>query len=282
MKPFLGIDLTTDKNNEQNNGMEFLVQTPSAALSDVLETSSEKAEQTIDNAKLPLPLRVIRIICGIAALLLIRGILGADVSLAEGYANAPGIYWGAGICAVIWLVLQLWGKQKSKAVLETEESVQVLSHLDSAENAIYANLEVPNTAKEVDVLFFFYKIKNGTYKPVEKAMATHFNPIFKVFRDAENLYLASLDGKYAFPLSDIVKIHTVKKNIVIAEWNKEEAQKKGIFKQYKISEDQYGGIHCKYYHILEVAHPNGPFGIYIPCYELPVFEEMTGLKAEDM
>ena len=54
MKPFLGIDLTTDKKNEQINGTEFLVQTPSAALANTLEDSSEKAEKTIETAKLPL------------------------------------------------------------------------------------------------------------------------------------------------------------------------------------------------------------------------------------
>ena len=53
MKPFLGIDLTNDKKNEQNNGSEFLVQTPSPALANALEQSTEKAENTVARAKLP-------------------------------------------------------------------------------------------------------------------------------------------------------------------------------------------------------------------------------------
>ena len=54
MKPFLGIDVTIDKNNELINGKEFLTQETSSALSRSLETSSEKADETERKAKLPL------------------------------------------------------------------------------------------------------------------------------------------------------------------------------------------------------------------------------------
>ena len=30
---------------------------------------------------------------------------------------------------------------------------------------------------------------------------------------------------------------------------------------------------------LELEHEGETWGIYFPCYELPVFEELTGLKA---
>ena len=114
MKPFLGIDLTADKKNEQINGSEFLVQKTSAPLADSLETSTEKAEATIERSKLPLPIRIIGGICGIAALLVAAGIVKAGVSLTVGYQNAPWLYWAAGICAVVWLSLWLWGRKKSK------------------------------------------------------------------------------------------------------------------------------------------------------------------------
>lgn len=277
MKPFLGIDLTTDKKNEQFNGNEFLVQTPSAALSQSLEVSSEKAEKTVEKAKLPLLFRIVQYICGFGALIIVSGILKADVSLAEGYQNAPGLYWAAGICAVVWLILWTWSKQKSKMVLETDESTQTFSHLDGVANAVYKELSVPDDAKEVDVLFFYYKVKDGSLKVCEKGMQVtqYFNPIFKIFSDAENLYLANLEGKYAFPLSSILSIRTVKKHIRIAGWNKEEKFNKGIYKQYKLTSDNYGCIHCKYYHILELNHNGETWGIYIPCYELPIFEEYT-------
>ena len=275
MKPFLGIDLTTNRKNDQFNGAEFLAQTPSVALANMLEDSSEKAEKTIETAKLPLLFRIIQFVCGFAALMITAGILKADVSLAEGYHTAPWLYWIAGICAIVWLVLWLLSKQKAKTVLDAEESEQTFSHLEGTADAIYKELSVPDDAKDVDILSFFYKIKNGEMKPVEKAFATHFNPEFKIFTDEENLYLANLEGKYAFPLSSIVKIHTVNKHIRIVGWNKEEKFNKGIYKQYKLTEDNYGSIHCKQYHILEINHQGESYGIYFPCYELATLKEYT-------
>ena len=277
MKPFLGIDLTENQNNEQMNGTEFLVQIPSDALRQALSVSSEKAEITITRSRLPLPFRVVQYLCGFAALLIGGAILNAEVSFAEGYRNAAWLYWTAGICAVTWGILWFLSKHKAKAVLETEASNQTFSHLEGVTQAIYQELGVPDNAKTVDVLFFFYRYKNGECKLVEKTIAAqYFNPEFKLFVDANNLYLANLEGKYAFPLSSIRQLHTVKKHIRIAAWNKEEAYNKGIYKQYKLTTDNYGCIHCKQYHILEVEHRGESFGIYIPCYELPAFEECRG------
>ena len=277
MKPFLGIDLTLNKKNEQFNGNEFLVQKPFSALSSALEASTDKAEKTIDTSKLPLPFRIMQFVCGIAALLIAAGILKADVSLAEGYHNAPWLFWTGGICAVVWLILWLWSKQKSKSVLETDESAQTFSHLEGTASAIYKELSVPDDAKNMDILSFFYKIKDGEIKVHEKGMQVfqYFNPEFKIFADEENLYLVNLEGKYAFPLSSIVQIHTVKKHIRIAGWNKDENLNKGIYKQYKLTADSYGCVHCKQYHILEIDHQGESYGIYFPNYELPTVEECT-------
>lgn len=274
MKPFLGIDLTENKHNEQMNGAQFLVQTPSDALRQALAASSEKAETTVSKSRLPIPFRVLQYICGFAALLIGGAVLNAEVSFAEGYRNAAWLYWTAGICAVLWGILWLLSRQKARAVLETDESTQTFSHLEGVAQAIYQELGVPDNAKTVDVLFFFYKHKNGQLKLVEKTVAAqYFNPEYKLFADPDHIYLANLEGKYAFPRTAIQQLHTVKKHIRIAAWNKEEAHNKGIYKQYKLTTDNYGCIHCRQYYILEVDHRGESFGIYIPCYELPAFAE---------
>lgn len=277
MKPFLGIDLTTNKKNEQLNGIEFLSAKPSLALSQALEQSHKNVDVTVAQSKLPKLFRILQFVCGITAVLIFSGMLKADVSLAEGYNNAPWVYWTFGICLITWLVLKLLGIQKEKSVLSADENAQVFSHWENTTDAVYAELSVPADAKEVDILSFFYKAKDGNIKVCEKGMQVtqYFNPIFKIFSDSEYLYLANLEGKYAFPLSAIMGIHTVKKHIRIAGWNKEELYNEGIYKQYKLTIDNYGCIHCKSYHILELIHNGELWGIYIPSYELPVFEEVT-------
>ena len=280
MKPFLGINLTTDKTNETINGREFLIQTPSAALSNTFTASLEKANETIERAKLPLLLRIVQYICGFVGGLFAVAILKADVSFAEGYHNAPWITWTGAICLVIWLVLKLASTHKEKTLQTADENTQTFSHLDKVAAAVYAELSVPSDAKEVDVLLFYYKVKDGNIKVCEKGMqvAHYFNPVFRVFSDAEYLYLANLEGKYAFPLSSITGIRTVKKRVIIARWNKEERYNKSIYKQYKLTTDNYGGIHCKSYHILELNLNGETWGIFFPSYELPAFEEITKQK----
>ncbi|MDD6212789.1 MAG: hypothetical protein PUB22_06555 [Clostridiales bacterium] len=287
MKPFLGIDLTTNKKNKQMNGEEFVVAKPDLSLTQSLESSSENVEETIEKSKLPLPIRIGHWICGAVGVLVVIGIIKAlggedGPTLSEAYRNASWLFWLGGACLVVWALLKLISIRKEKDVLETEESSQVFNQLDKTCDAILTDLKVPQDAKEINILSFFYKVKGENIKVCEKGLqiAPYINPIFHIFADSENLYLANLEGKYAIPLSAIKGIKSIKKTIRILEWNKDEEYNKGIYKQHKLSEDNYGCIICNSYHILEFEHNNDLWGIYIPCYELSVIEEITGLKAE--
>ena len=158
MKPFWGIDLTNSRSNTELNGKEFLVTTTSDALSQSLEKSAEKAEETLEKAKSPLALRIIRYVCGVAGGLMILSLIRSlgSITLAQAYENAPWIFWILGICVPIWAVLTLAGKRKEKTVLEDEESVQILGNLEGMHKAVFAELAVPADAKTVDILSFYY------------------------------------------------------------------------------------------------------------------------------
>lgn len=288
MKPFLGIDLTTDKRNEKNNGDEFLVAVPSSAMTQAFERSAEKAEETLNSIQLPPALYIVQWICGIFALIVVSGVLKAldgddGISFAQAYKNASWLFLLAGICLLIWGVLTLISIQKRKSILDSDDASHVFSSLDCIGDGIYSELSVPPDAKEIDILSFFYKIKNGNIKVCERdvQIAPYVNSAFKIFADSDKLYVANLEGKYAFPLSSLVSIHTVKKTISVLGWNKDEAFNKGIYKKYRLTADNYGCIHCKCYYILEIARGDELWGIYIPCYDLPIIEELTGLKADE-
>ena len=287
MKPFLGIDLTTNKKNEEMNGKEFVVARPDLSLTQSLESSLDNAEKTIEKSKLPLPIRIGHWICGAAGALIAIGIIKAlggedSVSLSEAYQNASWLFWLGGACLVAWTLLKFISVRKEKDVLETEESSQVFDNFDKTSEAVLSDLKVPKDSKEIDILSFFYKVKNDDIKVCEKGLqiAPYFNPVFHIFTDSENLYLANLEGKYAIPLSSIKAIKSIRKTIRIIEWNKDDEFSKEPYKRYKLSQDNYGCIICKNYNILEFEYDNDLWGIYFPCYELPVIEELTGLKAD--
>ena len=288
MKPFLGIDLTENKHNETVNGEEFAIAHTAPALAASLEQASATADNKIEESKFPLPLRAAQWICGFAAAIaavgLLRATTGTDsVTWAQAYANAPWLFWVGGAAALIWLVLWLLASRKEKRVLETDETAQMMEDLNAMDRAICADLGVPDSAREVDVLSFFYKEKNGEIKVQEKGfqLFSHFNPIFYAYTEGENLCLANLETKYAFPRPSLRAIRTVKKTVRTARWNKDEGFDEGTYKPYKLSADQYGCIHSKPHYVLELERDGERWGVYFPKYELDVFEQLTGLKAEE-
>jgi hypothetical protein len=223
MKPFLGIDITTNRKNERLNGNEFLILKPSEILSQTLAKTTEQKDVIIQKSKMPLLLRIIKSICLFLAFICVSALLRARVSLAEAYHNAPWVFWLLPICVILFVLLTICEKVKSHQVLDTDENQHALATHDRVMKDILAELAVPDNAKNVDVLSCYYTERNGKIKAIEKGLQVHqfSNLIFKAYRDNENLYLTNCNGKYAFPLSSLSSIRTVKKHTVIKEWHKE-------------------------------------------------------------
>lgn len=77
MKPFLGIDITTNRKNERLNGNEFLILKPSEILSQTLAKTTEQKDVIIQKSKMPLLLRIIKSICLFLAFICVSGLLRA-------------------------------------------------------------------------------------------------------------------------------------------------------------------------------------------------------------
>lgn len=283
MKPFIGVDITEDKKNESINGLEFAVQSVSEIQSQVLENAQETANEFAKKAKLPLPINAISSICGVAGFLGIGIIVESteNVTIAELYQKLPWAFWACGLCLVVWATLTVLAKKKERRVFESDEGESTKRRLDMALQGVYTDLGVPENAETVDLLAFRYKSKNDKIvaKETYGSPAIYLNIEFKAFVEDSKLMIADVEKKFAFDLSEIKAIRTVKKHIIIPEWHKETPHNKGEYKQYKLVVNN-AGIHIKKYHIVEFCHNGEEWGIYIPCYELPKFEKLTGLKAE--
>lgn len=62
------------------------------------------------------------------------------------------------------------------------------------------------------------------------------------------------------------------------EWHKELPYNKGFYKQFHLSSDAYGCIHCNRYYIVELMHAEKSYGIYIPSYDISILEHLTRQK----
>lgn len=286
MRPFWGTDQTFDKKNMKLNGQEFLMEEPSPEMRSAWERASDAAVDTVRRSMLPRPLRIMQYIFGMAGAICfaiaVKSITGRDsVALSDLYRTFPWLFWVGGGCLILWATLLALGSKKRRDVFDEESSGRAFASVESVEKAVFEEMGVPADAETAEILSFSYKMKDGKPCAVTSgSLEDYVNLAFKVFADSEYFYLADVDGKYAFPLSSLVAIHKVDKHIRLTSWDKEERMNSERYKEYKLWVDKYGSLHCRRYYILEVEHESGAFGIYFPCYELPVFEHLTGLYAE--
>ncbi|MBP3307933.1 MAG: hypothetical protein J6L90_00670 [Clostridia bacterium] len=280
MKPLFCIDVTLDKNNEIVNGSEFITRTASKEKIEEYENKQEELEQTVEKSKLPLLLRIIKNLCGLFSLMVLAASVKAGFETA--LKNAPILVMSGALCGILWIILHFVSKAKEKKVLKEENAEQQSKEIDEDFKNIHNELNVPDDAAEIDVLLFKYKRKNGKINPYSSGLQTtaYMNMSVKMYETDDELHIADLESVYSFAKSELKVITTVNKRISVPTWNKDEDPRRGSFKRYKMTVNNIGNVFFKPYYILEIEHGSQIFGIYFPCYELEIFEHLTGLKAE--
>ena len=287
MKPFIGIDITENKKNDKINGKEFVVQETSKALYEAYDKATDEVGVFHKKAAMPLWFRIIHKIIGVGALIvstsIVKIVLNKDgiETFVKVLKEMPWFVLLGVVCWAIFGVMTIIGRKKIKTVAESDEYNHTQSKAESLSNSVYAELGVPPQAPFVDILSFQYKIKDGKLKPKGKDAKTvpFINIAFKIHSDGENLYLTEMENKYAFAFSEMKGIKIIKERGFVQAWNKDEDFNKGEYKQYKITKNDYG-YYFKHYCILELEHNCELWEIYFPDYELPIFEQVTGIKAE--
>lgn len=280
MKPLFCIDVTLDKNNEIVNGSEFITRTASKQKIEEYENKQEALEQTVEKSKLPLLLRIIKYLCGLFFLMVLAASAKAGFEMA--LKNAPILVMSGALCGILWIILHFVSKGKEKKVLKEENAEQQSKEIYEDFKNIHNELNVPDDAAEIDVLFFKYKMKNGKINPYLSGLQTtaYMNMSVKLYETKDELHIADLKSVYSFAKSELKVITTINKRISVPTWNKDEDPRRGSFKRYKMTVNNIGNVFFKPYYILEIEHGSQIFGIYFPCYELEIFEHLTGLKAE--
>ena len=128
----------------------------------------------------------------------------------------------------------------------------------------------------VDVSFLKYNANIIEIETIEELQKQ-----IKHIINSKKFYFANIEGKYEFYRDDIKGIRTVGKRYSMNDWNKEYPYDDERYKKYKLTLDRYGVIYGKNYHIPEVESNGQLWGIYFPSYELPLFEALSGMKADE-
>ena len=285
MKPFWGIDVTENKKNDKNNGEELLFARVSDNSSAELGEKMDSATEIMEKAKLPLPLRILRVAMGFIALMFGCGILSAtlEIGIAKAYSNAPILFWIFFISLIIWVIVLLSARKKEREVLEAENAEELVEDINENFEKMFEELNVPTDAPKVDLLLFRYKVKNGEIKPdlLPLMPTAYINVEARIFSRDGSFFIGDVETLYSVPLSSLKCIRKINKRISVPNWNKDEEYNKGEFKQYKMTMNNSGCIFFKPYYILEFEHGGELWGIYFPPYELGAYATVTGLAVID-
>ena len=281
MKPFYGIDRTTLKKNIFHEGDCFIVATVSDMTRQSYERALQSAAKELEATKLNPVLRGLKTVCSWITLFGFLSTIRAlrNVTMAEAFENAPFIFWLMGGCGVVWLVLTILTNRKAKNVMEGEGFGQSTRRLEGEIDRVFRELQVPEDAKQVDVVQLTYRWKNGTVKISTTGSETtpYTNVSLRVFRREDVLCLADLENRYELPISAMRRLKMVKKPLVIQGWNKEERLNDPFYKPYKLTMDNYERVHTKSYGLLELNHDGVDWALWLPPYELNYISALTGL-----
>ena len=85
--------------------IEKQIQSDSQEAIDDINTQQGLLEKKMS---LPLPLSIIRLLAGFVAMIMVVGILRADVSVSEAFKNAPWAFYSAAISGIVFGILQAY------------------------------------------------------------------------------------------------------------------------------------------------------------------------------
>ncbi len=287
MKAIFCIDITKNKRNKDMIGEEFIVKEISEESRRDLTKNMGEISEIVEKSLIPGWLTILGIVCHLLGLISLFGIIKgiSNVGIEKAFENAPFIFILCAILLIFSISLFIFARRKKEKTLKENNIDDHMEILEKEIEAIHEELGVPSDAKEIEILTFYYKDKKGTPKAVYHS-ETRFLPTpyknicLKAFTTPGYFQIADNNCVYAFKLHELKSIKTIKKGVSIPEWYKEENFREGPYKKYKMYRDNQGGIHTRKYHILEIENNGEIYGIYFPCYELPIFEELTGISTE--
>ena len=160
MKPFIGIDITENKKNDEINGKEFVAQETSKALYEAYDKATDEVGVFHKKATMPVWFRIMHKLIGVGALIvstsIVKIVLNNDgiETFIKVVKEMPWFILVGVACWAVFGCMTLIGRKKIKEIAESDEFNHSQSKAETLSNSIYAELGVPPQAPFVDILSF--------------------------------------------------------------------------------------------------------------------------------
>lgn len=271
-------DITTNIDNETTEGECLRTGSLPQAMREQLRQEGIAYDRTMRRFRLPKVLRWVKYIAFVLALIILRGILDADVSFEQGYRNAPLLHWiGAGLI-VLAVGLQIAEWCLKSAQKKNEGALDADRRMSTAQQSVCSYLGVPDERYDVDLLLGEYAA-NGTKVTFPTGA---LNAGLQLYRTSDALCVFDGSEVYSLPLNELTGLRVIEEPISVVGWNKESAPKQKRFLDGGVilSRDTINGL--KFFCALELRHDGEDYALLFPPYELPLVAQLTGLNAPEL
>lgn len=280
MKNLFGVDITENEENLYQDGEIFITKRIPSDLELRFDRASEQDTGFEKSATFPLWLTIIKYILIIGAVSFALGIFKGNVSFAEGYKNAPWVYWITPLLWIAVIALIVFEMLKAKKIYSSEDFSGHIENIISIIQEAEQYLEIPENSSEIDVLFFRYMKKDGEIKRKDFPLFSHINLSHKAYVKNDNLCLSNLRYVMEIPLQSVKSIHMEKKKAHFPNWNKSEPFNSKEYRQFKVTCNNQGTYFAKYYSV-QIQDIKGDFEFYVPNYDIDKICSLTGLNTEE-
>lgn len=271
-------DITTNIDNETTEGECLRTGSLPQTMREQLRQEGIAYDRTMRRFRLPKVLRWVKYIAFVLALIILRGMLDADVSFEQGYRNAPLLHWiGAGLI-VLAVGLQIAEWCLKSAQKKNEGALDADRRMSAAQQSVCSYLGVPDERYDVDLLLGEYAA-NGTKVTFPTGA---LNAGLQLYRTSDALCVFDGSEVYSLPLNELTGLRVIEEPISVVGWNKEDAPKQKRFLDGGVilSRDTINGL--KFFCALELRHDGEDYALLFPPYELSLVAQLTGLKAPEL
>lgn len=166
-------------------------------------------------------------------------------------------------------------------VEKSDDYKKAVEHIATLIDESRASLGVPENAKEIDVFFFPYTLRDGEMK--DSGVFKYLNRPMRLFSEGEFLCLSDEAAVYGIEKKLFRRILTDPKKTGFTLWNKKDSHLKEPYKSYKINLDHYGVYHVKNVCSVQfTTRDEEKFEIVVPPYEVQHFEALLDVKIREM
>lgn len=201
--------------------------------------------------------------------------MGGIVAIGK-YMESKSVTMGVlgGIAIIGALGLHFYSKMRMQSVLYQD----TFGSLEEEMSGWKKQANIPENAVDVEIMYLLHE-------PEQDQFLTYMNEVISVYKEDDSIYFVTPKEKIKIPISYMLSIEKVEKEVALDQWNQDTPFDQGAYKKYQIKSDasiydqyylttDYGrGVVIPYYYRILVK---GQYEIVIPPYELEKVEGLIG------